>query len=152
MSVHLGRNMRVAVIGSGLSGLTAAAPLAKRGHEVTVYTIAPHAPANGRWEERREEWADKLLGYAEKYVPGLRQHAVTQVICTPEDFSHRTHLADHAFGGCPPRIDRTPPRHRTPIRGLWFVGAQSEAFGGVTGAMTSAQNAVGMMLGRGRAT
>ena len=29
--------MRVAVIGSGLSGLTAAALLAKRGHEVSVY-------------------------------------------------------------------------------------------------------------------
>jgi phytoene dehydrogenase-like protein len=120
-------------------------------HAVTVYTVAPHAPANGSWAERGEEWADKLLDCAEKYVPGLRQHEVTRVVCTPEDFSRRTHLAVHAFGGCPPRIDRTPPRHRTPIRGLWFVGAQSEAFGGVVGAMTSAQKAVGMMLGRRRA-
>jgi phytoene dehydrogenase-like protein len=117
-------------------------------HAVTVYTVAPHAPVNGSWAERGEEWADALLECAETYVPGLRQHAVTRVVLTPEDFSRRTHLAVHAFGGCPPRIDRTPPRHRTPIRGLWFVGAQSEAFGGVTGAMTSARKAVGMMLGR----
>jgi len=121
-------------------------------HAVTVYTVAPHAPANGTWAERGEEWADKLLDCAEKYVPGLRQHALTRVVWTPENMSRRTHLAVHAFGGCPPRIDRTPPRHRTPIRGLWFVGAQSEAFGGVTGAMTSAQKAVAMLLGRGRAT
>jgi phytoene dehydrogenase-like protein len=115
-------------------------------HAVTVYTIAPNDPVQGTWAEKKEEWADGLLALAERWVPGLREHTRTRVIVSPEDFRARTHLRQHAFGGCPPRIDRSPPRHQTPIRGLWFVGAQSEAFGGVTAAMTGAQRAVRGLL------
>jgi phytoene dehydrogenase-like protein len=115
-------------------------------HAVTVYTIAPNVAAQGSWSEMKEEWADQLLALAEEHVPGLREHTKVRVILTPEDFQQRTHLEHHAFGGCPPRVDRTPPQHKTPIEGLWFVGAQSEAFGGVVGAMTGAEKTVRMML------
>jgi all-trans-retinol 13,14-reductase len=115
-------------------------------HALTVYTIAPNDPVNGSWDETKEIWADKLLDLAEKYVPGLRGHTITRMILTPEDFKKRTHLAHHAFGGCAPRIDKTPPPHKTPIQGLFFVGAQSEAYGGVTGAMTGAEKAVNLLL------
>jgi phytoene dehydrogenase-like protein len=117
-------------------------------HSVTIYTVAPDTPANGSWAERGQEWGDRLVAYAEQYLPGLSEHTVTRILYTPEDFKRRTRLAAHAFGGCPPRADRTPPRHRTPIRGLWFVGAQSEAYGGVTGAMTGAKRVVRMMARR----
>jgi phytoene dehydrogenase-like protein len=116
-------------------------------HAVTVYTIAPNNPTNGTWMDDRESWAQKLLDLAEQQVPGLREHLVTKVILTPEEFRQRSHLANHAFGGCPPRLDQTPPKHKTPIEGLWFVGAQSEAYGGVTGAMTGADKVVKMMSG-----
>jgi phytoene dehydrogenase-like protein len=115
-------------------------------HAVTVYTIAPNNPTNGTWADDREAWAEKLLEIAEKHVPGLRAHTVTRVILTPEEFRRRSYLAHHAFGGCPPRLDKTPPKHKTPIQGLWFVGAQSESYGGVTGAMTGAAKVVEMML------
>jgi phytoene dehydrogenase-like protein len=111
-------------------------------HAVTVYTIAPNDPVNGTWKSSKEKWTDELLNLAERFVPGLREHTVTQMILTPEDYKKRTHLAHHAFGGCPPRIDKTPPSHKTPIPGLYFVGAQSEAFGGVNGAITGAEKAV----------
>ncbi len=114
---------------------------------VTVYTIAPNNPVNGSWESDKEKWADTLLGLAERYVPGLRKHARTRIILTPEDFRRRTHLAHHAFGGCPPRVDKSPPPHCTPINGLWFIGAQSESFGGVCGGLLSAQKAVSMLEG-----
>jgi all-trans-retinol 13,14-reductase len=115
-------------------------------HALTVYTIAPNDPVNGSWDGSKEIWADKLLNLAEKYIPGLREHTITRMILTPEDFKKRTHLAHHAFGGCPPRIDKTPPPHKTPIEGLFFVGAQSEAYGGVTGAMTGAEKAVNLLI------
>ncbi len=83
---------------------------------------------------------DMCLGYANTPSPGM--------ILTPEDFKKRSHLDHHAFGGCPPRLDKTPPPHRTPVEGLWFVGAQSEAYGGVTGAMKSGDNVARMMLSR----
>ena len=117
-------------------------------HAVTIYTVAPDRLAEGGWAERADEFGDRLVSHAERYLPGLGEHTVTRVLYTPEDFRRRTGLAVHAFGGSPPRVDRTPPRHRTPIRGLWFVGGQSEVYGGVTGAMTGASKAVRMMTRR----
>lgn len=115
-------------------------------HAVTVYTIAPNTPINGNWDENKEEWAEKLLEIVEKYVPGLREHTKIKIILTPEDFKKRTYLKHHAFGGSVPHLTIPPPPHKTPIKGLWFVGAQSETYGGVIGAITGADNVVKMML------
>jgi phytoene dehydrogenase-like protein len=60
-------------------------------------------------------------------VPGLRQHTKTRLILTPEDFRARTHQKHHSFGGVPPIIGNKPPAHKTPIQGLWFIGAQKVA-------------------------
>ena len=111
-------------------------------HTITVYTIAPNFPKNGSWEADKERWADTLLAYAEQYVPGLRAHTTTRVIVTPEDFRKRTYLAHHAFGGCTPRLGRKPIEAKTPVEGLWFIGAQSETFGGVTSGITGANRVV----------
>lgn len=121
-------------------------------HAVTVYTIAPNNPIQGTWSEMKDQWAEKLLDYAEKHIPGLRAHEKIRVVLTPEDFKKRSHLDHHAFGGSIPRLDRTPPAHQTPIEGLYFVGAQSENFGGVVNAMTGASKAVDLVLKRNRAS
>jgi phytoene dehydrogenase-like protein len=108
-------------------------------YAVTVYTVAPDTLNQGTWTERREELADKLLAEAEKYIPGLREHSLTRLILTPEDFRSRTHQQHHSFGGVPPVIGNQPPKHNTPIQGLWFIGAQSESGGGVMNVMLGAQ-------------
>ncbi|MFZ2096607.1 MAG: NAD(P)/FAD-dependent oxidoreductase [Anaerolineales bacterium] len=108
-------------------------------YAVTVYTVAPDTLNQGTWVERREELADKLLAEAEKYVPGLREHTLTRLVLTPEDFRVRTHQQHHSFGGVPPVIGNQPPKHKTPIDGLWFIGAQSESGGGVLNVMVGAQ-------------
>jgi phytoene dehydrogenase-like protein len=115
-------------------------------HAVTVYTIAPNNPINGSWNENKDEWAEKLLDLTEKFIPGLREHAKIKIILTPEDFKNRTHLKHHAFGGTVPHLKIPPPQHKTPIKGLWLIGAQSEIFGGVVSAMVGAENAVKMLM------
>jgi phytoene dehydrogenase-like protein len=115
-------------------------------HAVTVYTIAPNKPINGNWKDNMGEWAEKLLDLAEKFLPGLREHTKIKIIITPEDFKKRTYLKHHAFGGTVPHLTIPAPPHRTPIEGLWFVGAQSETYGGVVGAITGADNVVKMIL------
>jgi len=112
------------------------------GHAVTVYTIAPDRLCEGSWMARREELADKLLAEAERIVPGLRQHAQVRVILTPDDFRARTHLEHHSFGGCAPVMGKEGAPHRTPIRGLWFIGAQSESKGGVANVIAGARKTV----------
>ncbi|MFI5399185.1 MAG: phytoene desaturase family protein [Candidatus Binatia bacterium] len=114
-------------------------------HAVTVYTIAPNRLRSGTWAERREELADKLLAEAERIMPGLRQRARVRVILTPDDFRTRTHLARHSFGGVAPVMGKEGVPHRTPIRGLWFIGAQSESRGGVGNVVAGARRAVDMI-------
>jgi len=72
------------------------------------------------------------------------------VVLTPEDFRQRTHLEHHAFGGCVPHVKIRAPPHEAPVTGLWLVGAQSEVYGGVAGAMTGSKRVVERILGTTR--
>ena len=101
-------------------------------HAITVYTIAPNK-LEGGWQARRQEMTDKLLHEAEKIIPGLREHAQVIVSLTPVDFGELTYMVDHhSFGGMCPVMGKSGAPHRTPFRGLWFLGAQSESGGGVS--------------------
>jgi phytoene desaturase len=115
-------------------------------YAVTVYTVAPDRLAEGSWSSRREELADKLVAEAEHYIPGLREHTLTRLILTPEDYRTRTHLKHHSFGGVPPVMGNQPPAHKTPIQGVWFIGAQSESTGGVQNVMTGAHKVARRIL------
>ena len=87
------------------------------------------------------------MDIAEHFIPGLREHEQTRVILNPLEFQKRTHLRNHAFGGTVPHLKIPSPPHKTPIDNLWFIGVQSETYGGVTGAMTGADNGVKLILG-----
>jgi prolycopene isomerase len=110
-------------------------------HAITIYTIAPNK-LEGGWQARRQEMVDKLLHEAEKIIPGLREHARVVESLTPVDFGQLTHMRDHhSFGGPAPVMGKSGPPHRTPFKGLWFIGAQSESGGSVGGVMRGARNA-----------
>ncbi len=115
-------------------------------HSVTVYTIAPNNPKGIDWERDKDKLAEKLLDFAEKFVPGLREHEKTRVIITPQDFREITHLKKHAFGGTVPHLKISVPTYKTPIENLWFIGAQSQNFGGVSGGIIGADKVVSMIL------
>jgi all-trans-retinol 13,14-reductase len=119
-------------------------------HAVTVYTIAPNRLREGTWAEKREEMADKLLVEATRIIPGLRERARIRIVLTPEDFRARTHQEHHSFGGCAPVMGKEGAPHRTPIQGLWFIGAQSESRGGVANVMAGARKAVRLIDGEKR--
>jgi all-trans-retinol 13,14-reductase len=113
--------------------------MAPPGHQaMTVYTICPDTLQDSNWEERKEEYADRLIGYAEQHIPGLRDHIQVCEILTPPDWRARTHLEHHAFGGIKPVLGSWRVPHRTPVEGLWFVGAQSESGGGVNNVIPGA--------------
>lgn len=115
--------------------------LARSGHHaVTVYTIAPNTLEKGTWEERKEELADRLIGEAERIVPGLKKGTVERMVLAPDDFRNRVRQGHHSFGGLAPVIGQVGPSHRTPVEGLWFIGSQSESGGGVRGVMVGARN------------
>ncbi|NIV37002.1 MAG: NAD(P)-binding protein [Anaerolineae bacterium] len=107
-------------------------------HAMTIYTICPDTLKEGDWEAAKAAYADALIDYAEKHIPGLREHIVVREIMTPQDFRARTHLDHHAFGGIAPVMGAWQVPHETPVEGLWFVGAQSESGGGVNSVMPGA--------------
>ncbi len=107
-------------------------------HAMTIYTICPDQLKEGSWKDRRLDLADKLVEYAEQHIPGLRQHIQVRVILTPEDFRSRTFTEHHAFAGLAPFQNARRIPHKTPVEGLWFVGAQSESGGGVNAVMLGA--------------
>jgi phytoene dehydrogenase-like protein len=107
-------------------------------HAMTLYTICPDTLKEGDWDERREAYADKLVACAEKHIPGLSQHIQVREILTPKDWRARTNLDHHAFGGIAPVLGSWRVPHRTPVEGLWFVGAQSESGGGVNNVIPGA--------------
>ena len=109
-------------------------------HAMTIYTICPDTLAQGDWASLKEIYADKLVAYAEKYIPGLAAHSVTRVIMTPDDFKKRTHVHHHAFGGLAPIMGKSGAPHKTPIDGLWFVGQQSQSGGGLPNVIPAAFN------------
>ena len=117
-------------------------------HAITIYTICPDRLATGDWESQKETYADKLIAYAEKYIPGLAEHTQLRVILTPEDFRHRTHLDHHAFGGIAPVMGKSGAPHQTPIEGLWFVGAQSESGGGLPNVIPAAYRTAKAIAGQ----
>ena len=107
-------------------------------HAMTIYTICPDRLKDGAWQERRLEFADKLVEYAEQRIPGLRAHAIVRAIVTPEDFRARILADHHAFGGLAPWRGAARIPHQTPIAGLWFVGSQSESGGGINSVIPGA--------------
>lgn len=115
-------------------------------HALTIYTICPDRLRDASWEERKETYADRLVEYAERRIPGLREHTRMRAIITPDDFRARTHTAHHAFGGVAPVMGAPKIPHKTPVEGLWFIGAQSESGGGINnvipGAYKTAKRAI----------
>lgn len=115
-------------------------------HSVTIYTVGPHKLKEGTWDDQREEFADKLIMEAEKIIPGLYEGSETKKIMTPDDFKKRINVLHHSFGGTAPVLGQTNPPHKTPIDGLWYIGAYSESGGGVMGTALGARNVARMIL------
>jgi phytoene dehydrogenase-like protein len=109
---------------------------------VTVYTIAPDTLADGDWEERKEEYAEKLLACADEIIPGLAKAEGPKVIVTPDDFKKRVRVNHHSFGGAAPVSGKPGAPYRTPIEGLWFVGAQSQSGAGLNNVIHGVWEAV----------
>ncbi len=122
----------------------------QRHHAITIYTIAPNELNEGTWEGRRREMANKLVTYAERVIPELRDHIRTQVIMTPDDFRERTHQDHHAFGGRVPVLGQEAPGYATPVKGLWFIGSQSKSGGGIQSVMVGARDAVRLIRSQTR--
>jgi phytoene dehydrogenase-like protein len=149
------KQARAGIFHEGAAGFVVHLPTPRIPYEkdksaMTIYTISPDKLADGGdWERDKDKYADKLLEHAEKHLPELRKHVVTRVIVTPADFRRMTGVGHHAFGGIAPLMGAWKVVHKTPVEGLWFVGAQSESGGGMNAVIPAAWRVAERILGNG---
>ena len=110
-------------------------------HCLTIYTVAPDTLKEGSWEDVEEKYAKQLIELAERQLPGLSEHIVTMKIMTAEDYRGYTHMDKSSFGGVVPIWNQKNPPHITGVKGLVFVGQQSENGGGLNAVAQGAKAA-----------
>ena len=116
--------MEIAIIGSRVAGLTVAAYLAQSGSSVTVFEQY-HRPGG---VTAPLEWDGFNWDLGRLIVEGLGPDEPMGLI-----------LAELGLA------DKVRIPHRTPIRGLWFIGAQSESGGGVNNVIPAAYKVAKMI-------
>lgn len=110
-------------------------------HCITLYTVAPDTLKDSSWEDKKEEYATKLIKLAEAHIPELSKHIKEMKIMTPVEYRHLTHMSKSSFGGNVPIWNQKTPTHFTPIENLLFLGQQSENGGGMGAVILGAKDA-----------
>ncbi len=110
-------------------------------HAVTLYTVAPDTLKESSWEDKKEEYAAKLIKLAEAHIPELSKHIKEMKIMTPVEYRHLTHMSKSSFGGNVPIWNQKAPTHFTPVENLLFLGQQSENGGGMGAVILGAKDA-----------
>lgn len=121
-------------------------------HAFYVLSPVPHlGKAAIDWGSVGPQYAERILAYLEEhYMPGLREHLVTQRIFTPLDFKQELNAHFGSAFSLEPRLTqsayfRVHNRDRR-IRGLYFVGAGTHPGAGIPGVVNSAKATAGVVL------
>jgi phytoene dehydrogenase-like protein len=119
------------------------------GHVMSIWVqYAPVRPAEGSWDELRQQAGEMLIDTLAIYAPNIREVMRDWVLFTPQDIEARVGMTDgnirhidmvagQLFKG---RLD-----YRTPLDGLYLCGAGTHPGGEVTGA--PGHNAARAILG-----
>ena len=103
---------------------------------------APYTLSEGTWDERRESYADHVLGLISEYAPGFPALVRHRQVLTPLDLERVYGLTGgnifHGAMSLDQMFFLRPvagwARHRTPIKNLYLCGSGAHPGGGVMGA------------------
>jgi len=96
----------------------------------------------GGWDSRREEAADHVIAYVDRYAPGFKASVIGRLALSPLDLERRFGLIGgdifHGKMGLDQLFSNRPmlghADYRMPLPGLYLCGAGAHPGGGVTGA------------------
>ncbi len=103
----------------------------------------PFDLAEGDWDSRKDEWADKVLEVYFRYAPNLRGRILGRHIITPRDLERVYNITGgnifhSSMVGTENNFDKRPieeaAHYRTPVQGYYLCGSGSHPGGGVSGA------------------
>jgi all-trans-retinol 13,14-reductase len=116
--------------------------LAPRGKaSVTLITLANYRdfPERGTKEylQKKRELAEALIKKAEKLIPNLSKHIIAQDAATPRTFERYTSMPEGAIYAFDQSMGVKRPYFKTPIKGLYLVGASTFPGGGIEAVVIS---------------
>jgi phytoene desaturase len=126
--------------------------LAPKGSAVFyVLSPVPHlGKASIDWKSVAPTYADRILGFLEGLMPGLREHIVRRRLFTPEDFRDRLFAFQGSAFSVAPTLTQSawfrPHNRDSRIPGLYIVGAGTHPGAGVPGVLNGAKASVGLAL------
>ncbi|HZD57856.1 MAG TPA: NAD(P)/FAD-dependent oxidoreductase, partial [Anaerolineales bacterium] len=103
---------------------------------------APYELRDGTWEDRREEFGDRVIGTLAEYIPNLKDIILYRQVLTPPDMQQMVGLTQgNIFHGELSLSQlfflRPAPgfaKYRTPIRNYYQCGSGTHPGGGISGA------------------
>lgn len=110
--------------------------LAPRGKaSVTIMSSANYYDFPDRetdeYYKKKKELAEKLIQKVEKVIPGLKEKILVQDAATPKTFERYTSMPEGAIYAFDQSIGVKRPYFKTPIKGLYLVGASTFPGGGI---------------------
>ncbi len=117
----------------------ALAPKGKSSITITTFAKYHDFPERGTKEYymKKKEVAERIIQKAEKVIPNLSKHIVVQDAATPKTFEAYTLTPEGAIYSFDQSIETKKPYFKTPIKGLYLVGASTFPGGGVEGVVIS---------------
>ncbi len=107
-------------------------------HVVSIFVqYAPYHLAQGSWDQKRDELADRCLEVFARYAPNVKDRVLHRQMITPPDMERIYGLTGGNIMQGAMGLDQLGPMrlgYRTPIRGLYLCGAAAHPGGGVIGA------------------
>jgi all-trans-retinol 13,14-reductase len=108
---------------------------------VTLITFANYHdfPERGTKEylQKKKDFAEELIKKAEKVIPNLSKHIIVQDAATPRTFERYTSMPEGAIYAFDQSIGVKRPYFKTPIKGLYLVGASTFPGGGIESVVIS---------------
>ncbi len=102
------------------------------------------------YQAAKRGFRDQLMAAADRAVPGLSSSVIFEEVATPLTFSRYLGTTDGTGYGIAMTADQSVnkrPAPKTPIRGLFLVGASARAGHGITGVMTGGVQTATAVLG-----
>jgi all-trans-retinol 13,14-reductase len=115
------------------------APKGKTSITITTFANYHDFPERGTKEyiEKKRKLAEELIKKAENTIPELSKHIIVQDAATPKTFERYTSMPEGAIYSFDQSINTKRPYFKTPIKGLYLVGASTFPGGGVEAAVIS---------------
>jgi all-trans-retinol 13,14-reductase len=102
---------------------------------ITILTLANYQdfPERGTDEyiRKKQEYSEALIRKAEKVIPDLSKHIIVKDAATPKTFERYTSMPQGAIYSFDQSIGIKRPYFKTPIKGLYLVGASTFPGGGI---------------------